>query len=65
MSDFIKTFYTKEAYLDSDKPAPFVGYIIETGEVKYIDWQKFTNDFNDDFDLLDIDFYKNYFKFYK
>ena len=65
MSDFIRTFYTEEAYLNADKPVPFVGYIIETGEMKYISQQEFSDDFSNDFDLIDTSPYKKYFNFYK
>ena len=65
MSDFIKTFYTEEAYLNAEKGIPFVGYILEDGRVAYIDIQKFTNDFSDDFDLINVDAYRKYFNFYR
>ena len=62
--EFIKTYYTKDAYNKEKHKAPLLAFIIETGEVIYRNDQRFSDDFSDDFALLDLDYYKKYFGFY-
>ncbi len=62
---FIRTYYTREAYdRDTEKSRSLIAYIVETGEVIYTNTQVFNSDFNDDFELLDEEYYKKLFKMY-
>lgn len=62
--EFIKTYFTQEAYDKHVHKAPSISFIIETGDIIYLNNQLFNNDFNNDFALLDLDFYKQFFTFY-
>jgi hypothetical protein len=63
--EYIKTYYTKEAYDKAEKKEPNVSFIMETGKVEYNNKQNYNNDFNEDFDLLDPSQFEEKFNFYK
>jgi hypothetical protein len=62
---FIRTYHTREAF-DRDvwKSSPMIAFIVETGEVIFLNERQFSEEFSDEFDVLDTQFFKDLFPFY-